>query len=200
MQGTSHPSCTSLRRIRSLSQFSDQNLKSLAASLQIETTGPGECLIDLGSCEKFSLYLVEGGLRAVSHDHQETRLAYADEGELFPIAQIRPSMYRVVADGPVRFFRLYSDQLANFARHKIEDEPEAGFELVEIDEAAEQPMFQIQLFKDLLAGKLKLPSLPDVALRIQQAYADNLVTAGTVGAVLQSDPVIRVSSKTWGSG
>jgi HD-like signal output (HDOD) protein len=36
-------------------------------------------------------------------------------------------------------------------------------------------MFQIQLFRDLLDGKLKLPSLPDVALRIQQAFDDNLV-------------------------
>ena len=51
-------------------------------------------------------------------------------------------------------------------------------------------MFQIQLFKDLLAGELKLPSLPDVAQRIQQAFADNLVTAQTVGVIIQSDPVI----------
>jgi HD-like signal output (HDOD) protein len=190
MQGTSQPDISSLRRIRSLSQFSDQQLQNLAASLQIETAGPGECLIDLGCCEKFSLYLVEGELRAVSHDQQEKRFAYADEGELLPIAQIRPSMYRVVADGPVRFFRLYSDQLADFARHEIEDEPEADIELIEIDQATEQSMFQIQLFKDLLAGDLKLPSLPDVALRIQRAFDDNLVTAETVGVILQSDPVI----------
>ena len=63
-------------------------------------------------------------------------------------------------------------------------------ELVETDQATEQSMFQIQLFKDLLAGNLKLPSLPDVALRIQQAFADNLVTAETVGVIIQSDPVI----------
>jgi HD-like signal output (HDOD) protein len=190
MVGTSHPDIASLRRIRSLSQFNDQQLENLATSLQIETAGPGQCLIDLGSCEKFSLYLVEGVLRAITHDQQETRFAYADDGELFPIAQVRPSMYRVVADEPVRFFRLYSGQLADFARHEIEDKPEADIELVEIDEATEQSMFQIQLFKDLLAGELKLPSLPDVAQRIQQAFADNLVTAETVGVIIQSDPVI----------
>jgi HD-like signal output (HDOD) protein len=190
MVDTTHPDIASLRRVRSLSQFNDQQLENLATSLQIETAGPGQCLIDLGSCEKFSLYLVEGALLAITQDQQETRFAYADDGELSPIAQIRPSMYRVVADEPVRFFRLYSDQLADFARHEIEGEPEADIELVEIDQATEQSMFQIQLFKDLLAGNLKLPSLPDVALRIQQAFADNLVTAETVGVIIQSDPVI----------
>jgi len=190
MLDTTHPDIASLRRIRSLSQFNDQQLENLATSLQIETAGPGQCLIDLGSCEKFSLYLVEGTLRTITQDQQETRFAYADDGELPPIAQIRPSIYRVVADEPVRFFRLYLDQLANFARQEIEDESEVDIELIEIDQDTEQSMFQIQLFKDLLAGNLKLPSLPDVAQRIQQAFADNLVTAETVGVIIQSDPVI----------
>jgi len=190
MPGTSHPDIASLRRIRSLSQFNEQQLENLAANLQVETAGPGQCLIDLGSCEKFSLFLLEGALRAITQDQQETRFVYTDDSELSPIAQIRPSMYRVVADKPVRFFRLYSDQLTGFARHEIEDEPEADIDPFEIDQDTEQSMFTIQLFKDLLTGDLNLPSLPDVARRIQQAFADNLVTAETVGVIIQSDPVI----------
>lgn len=129
-------------------------------------------------------------LRAVTHDQQETRFAYADDGELFPIGQIRPSIYRVVADEPVHFFRLYSDRLIDFARHEIEDEPGVDIELVASDQTSEQSMITIQLFRDLLAGDLKLPSLPDVAQRIQQAFADDLVMAETVGVIIQSDPVI----------
>ena len=190
MVDTIHPDIASLRRIRSLSQFNDQQLENLATSLQIETAGPGQCLIDIGSCEKYSLYLVEGALRTITQDQQETRLVYTDDGELSPIAQIRPSMYRVVADEPVRFFRLYSDQLTGFARHEIEDEPAADIDPFAIDQDTEQSMFTVQLFKDLLAGDLNLPSLPDVAQRIQLAFADNLVTAETVGVIIQSDPVI----------
>jgi len=190
MVDTIHPDIASLRRIRSLSRFDDQQLETLAASMQIETAGPGQCLIDLGSCEKFSLYLVEGTLRAITQGQQETRFTSSDDGELSPIAQVRPSIYQVVAEGPVRFLRLYSDQLADFARQQMGGSSEADIELVGIGEDAEQSMFQIQLFRDLLDGKLKLPSLPDVALRIQQAFDDNLVTAETVGVIIQSDPVI----------
>lgn len=190
MQGTNHPDINDLRRIRSLSQFNDQQLQHLAASMQIETADPGACLIEIGSCEKSSFYLVEGVLRGITHDQQETRFVCTSDSELEPIAQIRPSIYRVVAEEPVRFFRLYADQLADFARHEIEDQPRADNELFVIDETTEQSMFKIQLFKDLLAGDLKLPSLPDVAQRIQQAFADNLVTPETVGVIIQSDPVI----------
>ncbi len=190
IEDSSHPDISILRRIRSLSRFDEQQLQHLADSLVIETAEPGQCLIELGSCEKFGLYLVEGSLRAIAHDQKETWFVYSEEGELLPIAQIRPSMYRVVADEPARFIRLNSDRLTEFARHEIDDEPAADIELVEIDATTEQSMFQVQLFADLLGGNLKLPSLPDVAQRIQQAFADNLVTPQTVGVIIQSDPVM----------
>lgn len=190
MQGISHPDINNLRRIRSLSQFNDRQLQNLATNLKIESADPGTCLIELGSCEKSSLYLVEGVLRGISHDRRETRFACTSDGELHPVAQVGPSTYRVVAEEPVRFFRLHPGQLAEFARHGIEVEPGDDNGPFLIDETTEQSMFKIQLFKDLLSGDLKLPSLPDVAQRIQQAFADNLVTAETVGVIIQSDPVI----------
>jgi HD-like signal output (HDOD) protein len=190
MEGTIHPDIACLRRIRSLSQFSDEQLATLAANLEIETAGPGQCLIDLGSFDKFSLYLVAGVLRAVTQDQQENLITGAEDGELVPVAPVRPSSYRVVAVEPVRFIRLYPGQLTDFARHEMEDESEIDIELGEIDQTSEQSTFKIQLFKDLLAGDLNLPSLPNVAQRIQQAYADNLVTAETVSVIIQSDPVI----------
>ncbi len=190
MEENIHPDINTLRRIRSLSQFDDTQLNGLAAKLSLQSADRGQCLIDLGSCEKYSLYLVEGGLRAITHDQQETRFNYAADGELFPIAQIRPSMYRVVADEPARYFKLYSDQLTEFAQHEINDAPADEFDVLEFDQTQEQSLFTIQLFQDLIGDNLNLPSLPDIAQRIQQAFADGLVNAETVGAIIQSDPVI----------
>ena len=190
MEGTSHPDVTLLRRIRSLSRFDDRQLQDLGRGLRVETAAPGQCLLELGSSENFSLYLVGGALRAIAHDQKETSYAYAESGELTPIAQLRPSKYRVVADEPARFIRLCTDRLTEFARQQIEDQPDSSVGSFEIDADTERSMFQISLFRDLLDGKLTLPSLPDVAQRIQQAFADNLVTPETVGVIIQSDPVI----------
>ncbi len=190
MEGISHPDINTLRRIRSLSRFDDRQLQNLGSSLPIETADPGQCLIDLGSSESFSLYLLGGALRATAHDQRETRFAYNDAGELVPIAQIRPSMYRVVAEEPVRYIRLCPERLTEFARQDSAGGPGDAVDVVGIDETTEQSMFQIRLFKDLLEGSVELPSLPDVAQRIQQAFADNLVTPETVSVIIQSDPVI----------
>ena len=191
MQGANHPDLNDLRRIRSLSQFDDQQLQNLASRLEIETADAGACLIELGSNVSYDLYLVEGRLRGVRHDQAEDQFEPAKDGEMYPVARLRPSLYRVLADGPVRFFRLDTAGLEAFAREVV-DQPAADItgDLFAIDDTAEQSMFEIQLFRDLVSGELNLPSLPDVAQRIQQAFADNLVTPGTVGVIIQSDPVI----------
>ncbi len=191
MQGANHPDLNDLRRIRSLSQFDDQQLQNLASRLEIETADAGACLIELGSNASYDLYLVEGRLRGIRHDQIEDQFRPAIDGEMYPVARLRPSLYRVLADGPVRFFRLHPAGLEAFARETI-DQPAADIagDLFAIDDTAEQSMFEIQLFRDLVTGELNLPSLPDVAQRIQQAFADNLVTPETVGVIIQSDPVI----------
>lgn len=190
MQGANHPDIHLLRRIRSLSQFDDGQLQKLATTLHIETATAGSCLVELGSTENSSLYLVQGALQGSTHDRQQIRFNGSEDGEIYPVAGIRPSMYRIVAEDEARFIKLYPEQLGEFARREIDPEPAEGADPFAIDDTAEQSMFEIQLFNDLLAGNLVLPSLPDVAQRIQQAYADNLVTPGTVGVIIQSDPVI----------
>ena len=92
MEGGSHPEITDLRRIRSLSQFDDAQLTSLASKLQLQYASKNNCLIERGCSESFSLYLIAGTLDATSQDENVTRFESDADGELFPIAQIRPSM------------------------------------------------------------------------------------------------------------
>ena len=98
MEGNGHPATSELKRIRSLSQFHDQQLASLADKLQLQQAGKNECLIEFGCSENYSLYLIEGTLIATAKDDRQNRYESGAEGELVPIAQIRPSIYRVVAE------------------------------------------------------------------------------------------------------
>jgi HD-like signal output (HDOD) protein len=188
MDQHSHPDISILQRVRSLRQFDEAQLKQLALTLEIRSAESGACLIELGSCEKSSLFLIDGNLRGISHNKKETRFSSTSGGELLPVAAVRPCAYRIVADGPVRYLKLSSEKLSEFARRQADSD--ADLETLVIDETTQQADFKIQLFKDLLSGKVKLPSMPNVAQRIQQAYADDLVTAETVGVIIQSDPVI----------
>ena len=188
MEGASHPEITDLKRIRSLSQFDDAQLTSLAGKLELQHASKNSCLIERGCSESFSLYLIAGRLDATSQDENVTRFESDPASELFPIAQIRPSMYQVVAAEPVTYLKIYASQLTEFAQRLENSDVE--MDVVEIEQSDEENALTIQLFQDLVSGNLKLPSLPNVAQRIQQAFADDAVNAESICTIIQADPAI----------
>ena len=188
MEGGSHPEITDLRRIRSLSQFDDTQLTSLAGKLELQYASKNSCLIERGCSESFSLYLIAGTLDATAQDKKVARFESNPASELFPIAQIRPSMYQVIATESVTYLKIYANQLTEFAQRLENNDVEMG--VIEIEQSDEENTLTIQLFQDLVSGNLKLPSLPSVAHRIQQAFADDAVSAESICTIIQADPVI----------
>ena len=188
MGGGSHPQIADLKRIRSLSQFDDAQLTSLAGKLELQHASKNSCLIERGCSESFSLYLIAGTLNATSQDENVTRFESNPASELFPIAQIRPSMYQVVASEPITYLKIYASQLTEFAQRL--DNSDDEMDVIEIEQSDEENALTIQLFQDLVSGNLKLPSLPSVAHRIQQAFADDAVNAESICTIIQADPAI----------
>jgi len=84
---------SALKRIRSLALFSDGQLDKLASSLEVKTAQPKQRIIGLGDTGDYGLYLLSG--EAISRDREGTRREVVSEsdGQLQPIAQIRPSLY-----------------------------------------------------------------------------------------------------------
>ncbi|MDJ0776523.1 MAG: HDOD domain-containing protein [Gammaproteobacteria bacterium] len=183
-----HPDIQCLQRIRSLSQFDAGQLEALAQRLEIVDATAGEMLMDHGYAERDSLYPIEGSLCALSRDGVETRFDAGADGELAAIARLRPSMYRVSAVGAARYLRIHDDLLTEFAQ-TLEGNDDS-LELVELEQSEEENALTIELFQDLMAGKLTLPSLPHVAARIQQAFDDDAANAETVSQIIQTDPAI----------
>ena len=103
MENANHPEISDLRRIRSLSEFSNEQLASLANKLEIQIASKNETIMEYGCSDDHSLYLLVGQLEAITQDKRTTLFEASDEGELNPIAKIRPSMYQVVARGPARY-------------------------------------------------------------------------------------------------
>ncbi len=188
MEGNNHPAISDLKRIRCLSQFNDNQLAGLAEKLQIEASAKDDCLIELGCTENYSFYLLSGSLEATTSDGKQIEFDSLSDGELNPIAQLRPSLYRVVAAQPVQFVKIYSSQLTEFAQQLESDEGE--IDVIEIEQSEEENELTIQLFQDLISGNLSLPSLPSVAQRIQQAFAEDSANAESICTIIQSDPAI----------
>ena len=188
MTSSDRPLVKTLRRIRSLSQFDDSQLLQLSENLSMLPGAKNERLITLGSLAQYSLYLLEGSIITIASDGIKKTIEGKPDGELSPIAQIRPSIYDVDAFENVKYLKIYSDQLTEFAQ-QLEQE-NGGMEVLTIEQSEEENELTIRLFQDLMTGKVALPSLPDVAQRIQQAFSQESISADTLANIIQSDPAI----------
>lgn len=181
------PNLKTLRRFRTLSQFSDEQLEQLAGNLSIQSASKRVRLIEFGCSEQFSLYLLEGSICTTARDGVEKEHHSNSTGELTPIAQIRPCMYNVDVVKEASYIRIDDSKLTQFARQVTESE---GMEVITIEQTQEENELTMQLFRDMTSGNVNLPSLPDVALRIQQAFISESVDADVICQIIQSDPAI----------
>jgi len=174
------PDLKTLRRLRPLAQFTDEQLQSLCHQLNIQTAHNRERLIQLGCTEEYSLFVLKGDIKTIARDSAVKQLSFGESDELNPVAQLRPSMYDVYAAGPIQYLKIENKRLSEFANLS-----ESGDE----DISVTNPL-TINLYQDLMLDKISLPSLPDVALRIQQVFKDENVDAGKVASILMTDPAI----------
>ncbi len=184
----SQPTIKLLRRLRTLSQFSDAQLGELAEKISVETAPKNKRLIECGETEEFSLYILSGVVKTIAKDNTEKLVEYSAKGDLSPVAHIRPSMYDVDAVGNIEYIRIPTKILTEFAQ-QLESE-EADMDVITIEQTSEENELTIRLFQDITSGNISLPSLPDVAQRIQQAFSQTHINAEIVARIIQADPSI----------
>ena len=187
MLSSANPDVATMRRIANLSEFAEGQLLDLAGQLEVENARKGDCLIPLGCSEAFSFYLIEGAVEVIARDGRARQVESSD-GQLQPIAQIRPSMFEVVACDKVRYLKVYPEMLVDYAQQL--ESGNKDFDVMTVEQTEEENQLTMQLMQDLVSGQLKLPSLPDVAMKIQQAFADDAVDAESICDVVGSDPAI----------
>ncbi|MDH5353661.1 MAG: HDOD domain-containing protein [Gammaproteobacteria bacterium] len=186
----SQPTIQTLRRLRTLSQFDDSQLESLATELSIHTAAKNQRLIKRGCTDQYGFYLLSGSVVTIAKDNTRKVLESNHEGGISPIAHIRPSMYDVDALEDIEYLKISPAQLTGFAEQLGNDGESENMDVVTIEQTKEENQLTIQLFEDITSDNISLPSLPDVAQRIQQAFSQPHINADAIARIIQSDPAI----------
>ncbi len=184
----SPPDIRTLQRLRPLAQFDNDQLQQLANCLHVQEARKGDKLIEMGTLDEFSLFVLEGSIALIARDGKVKEVNIAADEELNPIAQLRPCMYDVVARSPLRFVRIDKSLLNEFAQNMEAGEEDISVHMIESD--AQTNELTMHLYQDLLADKISLPSLPEVAHKIQQAFTREDLDASIVVNILATDPAI----------
>lgn len=164
------PDLFTLRRIKVLSRLSETQLIAIANQLRVHTAARREVLLEAGSTEKTSLYIIKGKVSLSAADGKKRTIEVEENQELRPVARLRPSIYDVTALGPVSYLKVDVDKLAELADLPDSSLGEISVHSMFSDYDDEDSSIVNHLYHNLMDNSIKLPSLPSVAERIQQIY------------------------------
>ena len=123
--------------MRTLSQFSNSQLRKLSDNLVVYSAPKKERLIARGCAELFSLYLLDGTITTIAADGVRKTIESQADGELNPIAQIRPCIYDIDAASEVKYIKIYTDQLTEFAQ-QLEQRDSDDIDVFTIEQSAQE--------------------------------------------------------------
>ncbi len=190
---SNRPTTDELQQFIPLQALSEQQQVLLAGVTEIKTACPGDVLIELGSDDNNTYFLLEGTLVLDSADNHRREISAGDASAKSPIAQLRPRKYQVTARTQVRYLLIDNAYLEDIAHNHGSASGVEGYEVIG-DIQSEPSAFEDQLshllLTDLKNDRLKLPSLPEIAIRIGRALEDGMSDAHDIAEIIQIDPVM----------
>jgi HD-like signal output (HDOD) protein len=147
----------------------------------------GQQLLELGGISPFSSFLLTGQL-ALTPESGESRSISAGELDAgFPIANLRPSAYQVLASQPSRILQIESSQLKS-----AQPQGSARFQLPEKVSAGSWQAHPLvtDLARQIRNNSLQIPPLPGIAVKVRRALARDDVEMADVATIISADPAI----------
>ena len=182
------PDVSTLRRIKGISELSDNHLIALANQLRVCTAKNKQLLIEAGSTENSSLFIIKGKVALNALDGK-SRIIASDENEaLKPVAQLRPCIYDVKALGTVDYMKIERQKLIDLAQLSEEAVNDISVHSLFTDYDEEDKSIVNNLYHNLMDNSIQLPSLPSVAGRIQQIYKGKNTDVDSMVQILISYP------------
>ena len=196
---SAHPSPGVLRHLTTFSGLPGDQVDQISRRLFIHEERKGAVLLELGADDTRLLFLLEGDCRLIATDGAVKTITHKDPSARSPIARLRPSRYKVEAASDVRFLLVDEELVGLSGSAPAVDHASAlaldSYEVEEEDDfghMAAENRLTLQIYEDLNANRLLLPSLPHVAVRIGEAVNDENSDARKVAALIETDPAIAV--------
>ncbi len=181
------PDLARLRKLLPLRHLSDAEFGALAAHVEVEARAPGQALFHCPEDDGWLFYLLDGELVVTDGTNDEFTVKAGSIEALHPLSPHPKARVSARASTPLRFVRLPahllgSPQRTNTSGIQVE-------EILEEDDGIDHKLL-FAIFHGLQEGRLELPTLPDIALKIRTAVADPRKGANEVAQLITIDPAL----------
>ena len=180
---------STLRRIKATSELPENHLIALGNQLEVFTAQNKELILNSGSTENTSLYIIKGEISLNASDGKSRIITVDETQELKPVAQLRPCIYDVRALGPVDYMKIDTQQFVDFAQLTETSVTDISVHSLFTDDDTDNSIVN-HLYHNLMDKSILLPELPSVADRIQQVYKGESTDVDAMVHILISYPDI----------
>ncbi len=161
-------------------------LLQLSRDSYFETLLAGETIAHHGSNEPWTYFLVSGDVSMVAPGRDDEVVSANTDKAKLPLSFTKPCQWTIRASSRVVVFRLSDDEV----RKALGDAPPPDKidGNISLDKAALIEHLMADIERDSKASKLKIPSLPDIALQVQVAVKDKGSDVSEVARIVMADP------------
>ncbi len=177
-----------LRPFTPFAQLSAEQLIVAAARTALKRFRDGDLVLSRGSEDNCDYFLLDGNVVLLDSDGNSKMIASGSMDAANPLSPLRPALFDVRALGPVLCAKMARGEVA-LLRESIKRVARVRAEEVEEPLAETSSLFD-DLEGDILADRLKLPSLPDHALRVRAAIGHAAADSRKVADLLAADPAL----------
>ncbi len=177
-----------LRPFAPFAQLSAEQLIVAAARTALKRFRDGDLVLSRGSEDNCDYFLLDGNVVLLDADGNSKMIASGSMDAANPLSALRPALFDVRALGPVLCAKMARAEVA-LLRESIKRVARVRAEEI-LEPLAETSSLFDDLEGDILADRLKLPSLPDHALRVRAAIGHAAADSRKVADLLAADPAL----------
>ncbi|HHJ39506.1 MAG: hypothetical protein AXA67_09325 [Methylothermaceae bacteria B42] len=180
-----------LKQLIPLRNFSNEELEAFALSQTTETYGPGSILFERGESEDHVFYLLSGTVIIKSEEGQEYEITAGSAKSRFPLSSGKTHNVTAISKTDIEVIRTSSRVM-----HRNVQDIHSGDDLILNPENWNIPetLANSQLFQAFSQHfsneELKLPTLPDVAVRLRKAVQKEDIGVAEAAKIVQLDATI----------
>lgn len=165
-------------------------VRQLARMAEIEDHTARSVIFRQGDDDGWARYVLSGSVLLV--DEGGTRRTVTGTGDAGvhpePLASGGPFPHNALASTQVRLIRLPQEQVDSVIAYTRLPGYDVG--VVEPDNTDAGEGLFYRLFEDLVAERLTLPSMPDMALKVRHAVEEQEASASELARIIQVDPAL----------
>ncbi len=177
-----------LKQLETIGTLDAEAFEELTAKLHVETIPAGRRLFVQGHTDQWVFYLLQGKIRLNWGDGHSETIAADSAAADYPLANEQPRPATATTLEPIEFIRIDANLLEVLANEPVRRRVQV--EEIREDDARISNRLFFALYSDYMQDTLKLPQLPEVALKVREAVQNPLCDIARVARIIQADPVL----------